>query len=361
MVIIVTLLFFGIALLFAQNQTTDVFEASSMDITVVNPEDSEIADGLITYLSERNDVEVIDSYDRNQIEEEIFLLEIDGAVVIDENIDSKFVNGASAVEILTDPRSSGSVHLNNEVSKYFRFLEADYNFTGSVNPEETLSTLSDRITVDIANPESAAEASDFEGMKFYTNYAGYIIMLLLLLFIGNIMTEFNKPELRNRVSVSPLKTVSYTVQIISAQSIMAIFAVLIMFFGGIFIRWNSLEGVPLDKIFVALLLISIFTLALQFVISSLTTNKFLINGIANFISIGMAFLSGIFIPQEILGETVQNIANFLPLYHFTQIYAESDITWAESIVPVTILLLFILVMLIIGIIFENKRKSSFNL
>src|SRR5699024_5441129 len=140
------------------------------------------------------------------------------------------------------------------------------------------------------------------GMMFYTNCAGYIIMLPLILFIGNIKTEFNIPELRDRIRVSPMKTASYTTQITSAQSIMGLFSVLILFFGGIFIRWDSLDGVPLDKIFVALLLISLFTLALQFVISALTTNKFLINGIANFISIGMAFLSGIFIPEEVLGE-----------------------------------------------------------
>lgn len=361
MVIIVTFLFFGIAVLFAQNESAEVFETRSMNIKVVNPSDSEIADGLIDYLSTNNEVDVVSDYDRDQIVEEVYLMEVNGAVIIDENIESKFVNGASTVEILTDPRGSGSIHLNNEVSKYFRFLNADYNYTGTVDTENTLSTLEHGITVNIANPENASEESDFEGMKFYTNYAGYIIMLMLLLFIGNIMTEFNKPELRDRVRVSPLKTVSYTTQIISAQSIMGLFSVLILFFGGIFIRWDSLDGVPLDKIFVALLLISLFTLALQFVISALTTNKFLINGIANFISIGMAFLSGIFIPMEVLGETAHNIANFLPLYHFTQIYAASDITWSESFIHVMILILFIITMLIIGIIFENKRKSSFNL
>lgn len=361
MVIIVTFLFFGIAVLFAQNQSADVFETRSMDIKIVNQSDSEIADGLIDYLSTNNEVDVVSDYDRDQVVEEVYLMEISGAVIIDENIESKFVNGASTVEILTDPRGGGSIHLNNEVSKYFRFLNADYNYTGTVDTKNTLSTLGHGVPVNIANPEDAAEASDFEGMKFYTNFAGYIIMLLLLLFIGNIMTEFNKPELRDRVRVSPMKTVSYTTQIISAQSIMGLFSVLILFFGGIFIRWDSLDGVPLDKIFVALLLISLFTLALQFVISALTTNKFLINGIANFISIGMAFLSGIFIPEEVLGETVQNIARFLPLYHFTQIYAEPGITWSESLIHVMILILFIIAMLIIGIIFENKRKSSFNL
>ena len=36
MVIIVTFLFFGIAVLFAQNQSADVFETRSMDIKIVN-------------------------------------------------------------------------------------------------------------------------------------------------------------------------------------------------------------------------------------------------------------------------------------------------------------------------------------
>src|SRR5699024_3881107 len=112
---------------------------------------------------------------------------------------------------------------------------------------------------------------------------------------------------------------------------------------------------------VALVLISLYTLALQLVISALTTNKFLINGIANFISIGMAFLSGIFIPEEVLGETVQNIARFLPLHHFTPIYAEPGITWPESLLHAMILIHFIIAMLTMGMIFEHKSIGSFNL
>lgn len=361
LVVIITSVFFGFALLFSQGGQSDVFETRSMDLAVVDLSDSEIADGLIEYLEKNNSVEIRTGYDREEIIEEIYLIEIEGAVVIDENIESRFMNGEPAVEIFTDPRGAGNVHLNNEVSKYFRFLEADYTYNGSLDTESVLTTLDNEAEVKLADPATASEGSNFTSMQIYTNFAGYALMLLLLLFIGNIMSDFNLPVLRDRVRVSPVTTTSYTAGIISAQSMMGLFAVIIMFCGGLFIRRDALDGVPLDKIFVALILISFFTLALQFVISSLTTNKFLINGLANFIAIGMGFLSGIFIPGEVFGETVQNIAMFLPLYHFTQIYAEPGITWAESIIPATILVLFTIVMLIIGMIFENKRKSSLKL
>lgn len=140
--------------------------------------------------------------------------------------------------------------------------------------------------------------------------------------------------------------------------VVGLFVVAFMFFGAVLLRTGSLSGVPLGKMLVALVLITAFTLSIHYVIGALTTNKFIINGMANFIAIGMAFLSGVMMPIEITGENAQNIAQYLPLYHFTQIYAEADITWSEAAFPILIVALYTISFLVIGMIVENKRKIS---
>jgi ABC-2 type transporter. len=172
------------------------------------------------------------------------------------------------------------------------------------------------------------------------------------------MSEYNKPELQKRIIAAPISSTSSAVQILGAQSLVGFFAVLVMFFGLVGLYYNRLDGIPLAHIFVALVLIMAFTLALQYAINALTTNRFIVNGLANLITLGLAFLSGIFIPIELFGDGAERIAEFLPLYHYTQIYASPDITWSESALSIGILLLYILAFLIIGIIFSNQRKST---
>lgn len=358
MIISLTAVFFGFAAVFSMDRGVDSFESESLDLTIVNPSDSEIADGLIEYLETDNNVEVVNEADISLLEEEVYLQTKHGALLIDQDIDEKVNAGSEAVEAITDPRNPASVQLENEVNKFFTFLSAEESHSGQADTQKVIDIMNQEVTVEIANPETASVQDSFQYMQIFTNFAGYWIMLFMLMLIGNVMTEFNQPELKKRINVSPYKTSSYSFQMISAQSVIALFIVIVMFGGGLLIRTDSLENIPLGKMFVALILISIFTLSLHYVIGALTTNKYIINGLANFLSIGMAFLSGIMLPREVMSESLQNFSQFLPLYHFTQIYAEADITWSEAMYPITILLLFIISMLIIGNILENKRKSS---
>lgn len=358
LIISLTAVFFGFAAVFSMDRGVDSFESESLDITIVDPSDSEIADGLIEYLETDNNVEVVNEADVSLLEEEVYLQTKHGALLIDPNIDEKITTGSEAVEAITDPRNPASLQLENEVNKFFTFLSAEESHSGQADTQKVIDIMNQEVTVEIANPETASVQDSFQYMQIFTNFAGYWIMLFMLMLIGNVMTEFNQPELKKRINVSPYKTSSYSFQMILAQSVTALFIVVVMFGGGMLIHNDHLGNIPLGKMFVALVLISIFTLALHYVIGALTTNKYIINGLANFISIGMAFLSGIMMPQEIMSESIQNFSQFLPLYHFTQIYAEADITWTEAMYPITVLLLFIISMLIIGNILENKKKSS---
>lgn len=358
MILALSAVFFGFALMFSSDDSGITFEREQLDITVVDSTDSDISDSLIEYLSERNRVEVVSEADIESLEEEVYIASKNGAVLIDENIDENFREGSETITIITDPRTPSSLQLETEVNKFFMFLKAEENYSGEINTEETINIMNNEIDVEIADPESVTTEDNFQYMKHFTNYAGYFIMLFMLMLIGNVMSEFNQPELRKRINVSPYKTSSYSLQMMSAQGVIALFIIIVMFVGGILIHVDNLEGIPLGKMFTALILISTFTLALHYVVASLTTNKYIINGLANFISIGMAFISGIMIPFEVMGDNIRNIAQFMPLYHFTQIYAESDMTWVDSLQPILILLLFITAMLVIGTILENKKKSA---
>lgn len=358
MIIPLALIFFGIAALFSTVGGTDTFESETLGITVVNNSESETSEALLQYLSSSHEVEVMTEPDREHLEEQVFLMEIHGAVIIEENFEEQVKNGEPAVEIISDERATSAVQLESEISKFLMFANAQFNNTGSLDRETLQKALTDSVNVELNNDTVIDTDENYTDAASYANFAAYWLMLFIMLSVGNLMSEYNKPELQKRIISAPVSSTSSALQVLGAQSLVGIFAVLVMFFGLIGLYYDRLEGMPLAHIFVALMLIMAFTLALQYAINALTTNRFIVNGLANLVTLGLAFLSGIFIPIELFGDTAQRIAEFLPLYHFTQIYAAPDITWSESALSIGILLLYTVAFLIIGIIFSNQRKST---
>ncbi|CEA03498.1 ABC-2 family transporter protein [Jeotgalicoccus saudimassiliensis] len=359
MIIPLALIFFVIAALFSTaGGGKETFESKTLSITVVNNSDSDTSDALLEYLSSSHEVEVMTGSDSEHLKEQVFLMEIHGAVIIEENFEELVKNGEPAVEVITDERAASAVQLETEISKFLMFANAQFNDTGSLDTETLQSALTDTVNVELNNGTVVNSGENYENAAAYTNFAAYWLMLFIMLSIGNLMSEYNKPELQKRIISAPVSSTANALQVLGAQSLVGIFAVLVMFFGLIGLYYDRLEGIPLPHIFVALILIMVFTLALQYAINALTTNRFIVNGLANLVTLGLAFLSGIFIPIELFGDSAQRIAEFLPLYHFTQIYAAPDITWSQAALPIGILILYTVAFLIIGIIFSNQRKST---
>lgn len=60
------------------------------------------------------------------------------------------------------------------------------------------------------------------------------------------------------------------------------------------------------------------SLAFAFLISKITSNSEILNMFANTVSLGMAFLCGIFVPEEFLSDGIIKAAHFLPAYWYNQ-------------------------------------------
>lgn len=66
------------------------------------------------------------------------------------------------------------------------------------------------------------------------------------------------------------------------------------------------------------------SLAFAFFISKITSNSEILNMFANTVSLGMAFLCGIFVPEEFLNDGIIKAAHFLPAYWYNQAVKNID-------------------------------------
>ena len=63
-------------------------------------------------------------------------------------------------------------------------------------------------------------------------------------------------------------------------------------------------------------MMSLSALSLAFFVSTFTDKEQLVSAVVNVVSLGMSFLCGVFVSMEILGKSVQKIAQFLPVYWY---------------------------------------------
>src|SRR5699024_2207674 len=189
-ILIVLLLaaFFVFAVMFSLGNSSDSYTSESLRIEVIDHSSSEVSRGLIGYLDENNEVTVTnaENTDIEALEEKIFLAAIDGFFIIPEDAESKFTSDRPIVETTTYQRSTKHLQLQTAIQQYFIYLKADFDTTGELHTDNVTKLLSNCIDVDVHESVYVEAQSNFEYMRNYTNFAGYWIMLFLLILVGNI-------------------------------------------------------------------------------------------------------------------------------------------------------------------------------
>ena len=147
---------------------------------------------------------------------------------------------------------------------------------------------------------------------------------MMIAGIAPILQVFSQKEIKERTSCSSYKFVNYNRELLLGVILtgLVVCAVIfasatIMFKGSTF----SFSGFLFTLNMLCYMLVS---LAFAFFISKITSNSEILSMFANTVSLGMAFLCGIFVPEEFLGDGIIKAAHFLPAYWYNQAVKNID-------------------------------------
>ena len=113
----------------------------------------------------------------------------------------------------------------------------------------------------------------------------------------------------------------------------------------------------------------VYTLAclgISFLISQFIRKRNVQQPIANVLSLGTCFISGVFVPQSMLGGTVQTLASFTPTYWYVRAINEIDslsVFTSQTVQPITGYLLiqagFVIALLAVSLaVIRQKRQTQ---
>lgn len=342
----------------ADTETKEVaFMERSLNIGVVDKSITDISKGLVDYLNENNNIVEMEE-DIDYIKEQIFLESVDAVIVIPKDFKNKVENKEEVIEIFRDDRKMGPLQIENEINKFLLFANATYK-DGQFNLTKVKATLNEGVEVELLQTKTLSKNNGATiWFKYYFNFTAYIIIAIYVAVIGLVMTEFNSKQIQDRMKISSKKFLRFNLEMYLGQVTLGVLITAIFIFGSIILKGKYVGEVDFFKYITNIYVFSFAILCFTFLINNLTTSRFVINGISTVASLGTAFISGVMVPQEFLGDKVLTIAKFFPTYYFVKINEMRVNSFSDMRYELMMQILFGATFLVVGLYFSKIKQKA---
>lgn len=333
------------------------FKETKLNIGIINNSDSELSKSLIKYLEKKNDI--VDTVnDEDYIKEQIFLEVADAVIIIPKDFDNKVIHKERPIELYNDDRKIESKQVQNQINKFLTFVNATYE-KGEFDIEAVNSALKEEVKVELIRSDSRVKNYGAnQWFKFYFNFTSYIIIAIYIAIIGLVMSDFNDEKIENRTKISSKKFLKFNKEIYLGQLTVASVLTFIFILGSIVIKGKYIGEINFEKYLINTIVFSFSILCLTFLINSITSDKFIITGLSTVLSLGVSFISGVMVPQELLGEKVLMIARFFPTYYYVKINDMNVNSFLDIKYEIFMQLLFAVAFLLMGLYFNKTRQKA---
>ena len=321
--LIYIIVFLGITVIFASQGTQQAeatFKSTKINVAFYSEETTPLVEGFKNELSRyANYIDIEDS--KEALQDALFFRDVQYILRVPAGFTDSVMSG-EPIELIktTVPASMAAAYLDVTIEQYFSlakmYMTGMPNMTQKELVSEVSKTMEKNLTVEFLQAE-APKSQNFFAL-YYFNYLAYSLFAVIVLGISNVMVVVNKQEIKQRNICAPMSNFRVNMEFLLGHLTFTMASWVIMI--GFFFIFNGLD-VEMPKLLYFMLNSFVFTLcaaSISFFIGSLLKNQNAISAISNVVTLGPCFISGIFVPQELLGETVLKIASFTPTYWFAK-------------------------------------------
>ncbi len=305
---------------FGNETTSPGFSKAKINIAFINQDqDSGIAVGLGNYLNENaNIINIPDN--QESLQDALFFREVEYIVRIPSGFSQSFLSGQNDIKIekTSVQESQSSVYLDFLINRYLNIVNLYTENTSSISDSELLSLVkSDLDQQASVQLKSYGQMPDNKTAAYYT-YLAYAMIAVIFLGTTSIMLVFNDADIKRRNLGSPMKSFNMNMQLFLGNLTFAAAVWLIMLVLSFAISGRAAFDLNSVLLYVNALCFTVVCLSLSFLTANLITSRDAQQAIANVLSLGLCFLGGVFVSQQLLGKTVNFIASFTPTYWYVK-------------------------------------------
>lgn len=352
-----TIIFFMMSLLAGTgaNQREAKFTETKLNIGIIDNSNDELSKGLKKYLKEKNNI--IDTIDDEEyIKEQIFLERVDAVLIIPNNFQEKVINKEESIEIYNDHRKIGSIQIQNQINKFLLFANASYEDEKFDLADVNLA-LAEKTGVELVDNNTAKNIRVNEWFRNYYNFTSYVIIAMYIAIIGLVMADFKDENIDSRMKISSKKFLNFNMEMYLGQLTIAIIITTVFILGSIVLKGKYIGEVDFGKYVINIIIFSFTILCFTFFLNNFTKNKFVISAMSTVLSLGTSFISGVMVPQELLGEKTLALAKFFPSYYFVKINEMAVSSFSDIKFELFMQLLFAVVFVLMGLYFSKVKQK----
>lgn len=365
-------IFIFVSIMLASNNPAEKMTGFSMTKTrigIINEENTPLVQGLKESLEEIAEFKTIED-NPNIIQDSLYYRDVHYVLRIPNDFTASFMKDTTATLSKTSmPDTTSSIYIDLKINQYLNTARLYLNQTPDID-ENTLKAyvledLKTKTSVNMLNPNSNTNNEGEPMMQYYFNFLAYTFMFVIIIGVSTIMLVFNNPTIKKRNACSPLPASKMNLQFFLAILLFALLTWVVLISISLYFGRAELSNPNTKYFIINSLLFGLTSAAISFFIGNLVKNREAISGIANIFTLGSSFISGVFVPQEILSAGVLKIASFLPTYWYvkanSQISTISHVDWTNfSFIPKSFMIQigFFLAFFILAMVVGKNSKTT---
>ena len=315
--ILYTVILLAITLFNTTSGNMNHYEATKPDILIVNKDqNNEITKGFVSYLKEQATLKDIDINDQEKVDDALFYRDISYVVYIPENFGDDLVNDKNPMIGYKSNGNENASFTQMLIEKYIKTVNLyKEHYQGKALNQKVKQVINQKTKV---NLNTSLDSSKLNQVNVYFNFLNYALLAGGVYCMTMILASLNQEGVRKRTIMSSFSYRKYNWIVFASLGLasfivwLAYMIISFILFKEIMLSGNGIAYILNSFVF------SICSLAVGFLIGTITHNKQAIGGIVNVVALGTSFLCGCFVPMSFMPSYVLKIAHILPTYYFVQ-------------------------------------------
>ena len=312
----------GITLLFVSGGgagITDGFQGNSVRLAADNRDNGPLSNALVDYLAGKTTLVPMPG-DEEALRESLFFEDIQYVLVIPEGFSQRFLagDGDAALERMVGSDRMSPVLAEMLINRFLNLAGLYRASLPDLSAEDLAGKVSQGLTLEADADLLSTLGSAAPSLQFYFRFFSYGCVAALLLCVSSVMMAVNKPNIRRRHAASPLAPMRLSLQLALGGVLLALLVWAVMSGVGIGMFGQGADRGTLVMLAANALCYALVCLSLAFMFSYLIKSSNVQSAVANLVTISLSFLSGVFVPVELLGEGIRRLSIFLPTYWYVR-------------------------------------------
>ena len=289
----------------------------SLDITVINADNSEAGEAIKNYLGETHNLVELPN-EKELLQDQLFYRNTEYILIIPEGFEESLsLEKPIPLQSMKVPNSYSATYIGMQVDRFMRYLNTYLTLGTSL--DESIKKTNEALQTEAEVHLLQGYTGEHKRIYSYYQFLSYIIIGISITAVSSILVSFNKEEINRRTESSSHRLLYKNLEMILSCILFA-FSCWIVFTSIAAIMYSE-DVFSEQGLYCMLNSLAAFAVsfAIAFLIGITSKTSLVVTILANVLSLGMSFISGVFVPQEMLSDGLLSFARFLPVYWYINV------------------------------------------